>query len=196
VVSVTGDPGPPTGTVTLKDGGPSGTTLGTGTLSGGTCTITTTTLAVGTHDNIVAVYGRGNGTFASSTSSPLAGTQTVNVAPTYTTWAAANGVTGGPSGDSDVDGIANLLEYAINLNPAGSDGSPGTLTGKLLSFTKRAEAVTNGDVTYEIEISADLGLTDPWAEVSSYQTNDGTTISCLLPDGVPASFARLRVTTP
>jgi hypothetical protein len=196
VVSVTGDPGPPTGTVTLKDGGPGGTTLGTGTLSGGTCTITTTTLAVGTHDNIVAVYGRGNGTFASSTSSPLAGTQTVNIAPTYTTWAAANGVTGGPSGDSDGDGIANLLEYALNLNPAGSDGSPGTLTGKLLSFTKRAEAVTNGDVTYKIEISADLGLTDPWAEVSGYQTNDGTTIACLLPDGVPASFARLRVTTP
>ncbi|MCX6873375.1 MAG: Ig-like domain-containing protein [Verrucomicrobia bacterium] len=195
-VTVSGDPGPPTGTVTLKDGGPGGTTLGTGTLSGGTCTIITTTLAVGTHDNIVAVYGRGNGTFASSTSSPLAGTQTVNIANTYTTWAAANGVTGGPNGDSDGDGIPNLVEYALNLNPAGSDGSPGTLIGSLLSFTKRAEAVTNSDVTYMIEESTDLGLTDPWTEVLSYQTNDGTTISCLLPDGVPANYARLKVTTP
>ncbi len=195
-VTVSGQPGPPTGNVTLKDGGPGGTTIGTGTLAGGTCTITTTSLAVGTHDNIVAVYGRGNDTFASSTSSPLAGAQVVNIAATYATWAAANKVTGGPNGDSDHDGISNLVEYALNLNPAGSDGSPGTLTGKLLSFAKRAEAVTNGDVTYMIEVSTDLGLTHPWTEVSSYQTNDGTTISCILPDGVPASFARLKVTAP
>ena len=195
-VTVSGDSGPPTGTVTLKDGGPGGTTLGTGTLSGGTCTIVTTTLAVGTHDNIVAVYGRGNDTFASSTSSPLADTQTVNAySGSFATWADANGVTGGANGDSDVDGIPNLVEYALNLNPAGSDGSPGTLIGSLLSFTKRTEAVTNGDVTYRIEESDDLGLTDPWTEVMTYQTNDDAIISCLLPDGVPKSFARLRVTT-
>ena len=44
----------------------------------------------------------------------------------YGTWAAANGVTGGEYGDSDHDGIPNLVEYALNLNPAASDGGAGT----------------------------------------------------------------------
>jgi len=70
----------PTGTVTLKDGGASGTTIGTGTLLvGGICTITpaATALTAGTHDNIVAVYG-GDTTHATSTSTALS--QTVNKA--------------------------------------------------------------------------------------------------------------------
>jgi lysophospholipase L1-like esterase len=70
--------------------------------------------------------------------------------PNFATWASAHGVTGGANGDSDHDGISNLVEYALLLNPAASDGSPGTLTGNLLSFTKRAEAVANRDVTYAI----------------------------------------------
>jgi hypothetical protein len=66
----------------------------------------------------------------------------------------------------------------------------------LLSFSKRAEAVTNGDVSYLIEESDDLGLTDPWTEVSTYDTNDNSIISYSLPSGKPASYARLRVTKP
>ena len=56
-MTVSGTP-TPTGSVTLKDGGSNGTTLGSGTLAGGTCTITpaTSALTVGNHANIVAVY--------------------------------------------------------------------------------------------------------------------------------------------
>ena len=75
-VTVSGNSGTPTGIVTLKDGGSNGTTLGSATLTSGACTITTPTLAVGIHSNIVAVYG-GNSTYATSTSSPLSA-QTVN----------------------------------------------------------------------------------------------------------------------
>ncbi len=69
----------PSGTVTLKEGG---ATIGTGTLSGSggvaTVTFSTTTLAVGTHDNITAVYG-GDSNFTGSTSSSIS--QTVNARP-------------------------------------------------------------------------------------------------------------------
>jgi len=79
-VTVSGSSGAPTGKVSLKDGGSSGTTLGTGTLTAsgtnGICTITTTTLTLGTHDNIVAVY-RGDSTYAASTSSALSPAQVV-----------------------------------------------------------------------------------------------------------------------
>ena len=115
---------------------------------------------------------------------------------TYTSWAAAQDppVTGGPNGDSDHDGISNLVEYALALNPAAADGSPGTFDGSLLSFSKRDVAVTNNDVTYAIEISTTLAA-ESWTEVSSYVENTATTISCTLPTDVGGKiFARLVVT--
>lgn len=123
-----------------------------------------------------------------------AGAITPGVANNFGTWALANGVTGGPNGDSDNDGIKNLIEYALNLNFAGSDGSAGTLTGNVLSFTKRPEAVTNRDVTYAIETSSDL--LDPWTPVSHVlpDVNEDNTISYTLPTGLGKIFARLVVT--
>ncbi len=111
----------------------------------------------------------------------------------FASWALANSVTGGADGDSDNDGIPNLVEYALNLNAAGADGSAGTFNGSLLSFTKRAEAVTNGDVTYVIQESDDLGTIDLWQAVTP-TTNNSTTISYTLPPGDPRKFARLVVT--
>lgn len=70
-VSAASGAGSPTGTVTFKDGA---TTLGTGTLdSSGKATLTTSTLAVGSH-SITAEYGRSS-SFNPSTSAVL--TQTV-----------------------------------------------------------------------------------------------------------------------
>src|SRR5205807_1299552 len=61
----------PTGTVTFQD---AATTLGTGTLSGGTATFTTSGLGTGAH-SITAIYG-GDANFTGSTSPIL--TQTIN----------------------------------------------------------------------------------------------------------------------
>jgi hypothetical protein len=108
----------------------------------------------------------------------------------YASWAAAHGLSGGPTAVGNT-GIPNLLLYALNLNPNGSNGSPGTLTGSVLSYSKRAEAVANGDVHYAIEESDDLGLTDPWTEVTAYTTNDATTISYTLQEGKGRIFVRL-----
>ncbi|MBN8459506.1 MAG: hypothetical protein J0M04_16885 [Verrucomicrobia bacterium] len=116
-------------------------------------------------------------------------------AGSFASWASANNVTGGANGDSDKDGISNLVEYALNLNPAASDGAAGTYSGGTVSFAKRAEAVTNGDVTYAIEESDDLGVTDAW-QVVTPTTNTPSAITYALPTGNPKKFARLKVTTP
>ncbi len=67
-----------TGSVTLKDGGADGTTIGSGTLAGGTCTISPaiTALAAGSHANIVAIY-EGDLTYGASTSDALTPAQAV-----------------------------------------------------------------------------------------------------------------------
>ncbi|GAA5483379.1 hypothetical protein Hsar01_02610 [Haloferula sargassicola] len=109
----------------------------------------------------------------------------------YADWAALNGVTEGPDGDDDMDGIANLIEYALGLDPQVGNGSPGTFDGSTLSFTKSATERT--DVTYTIETSSDLGVSDPWTPVTA-DTNDASTISYTLPTSGARLFARLVVT--
>jgi len=70
--TVTGSGGTPTGTVTFLDGG---TSLGATALTGTAATLTTTSLAVGTH-SITAVYG-GDTNFAAVSSAALS--QSVNI---------------------------------------------------------------------------------------------------------------------
>ena len=110
----------------------------------------------------------------------------------FSSWASTYGVTGGSNGDSDNDGIPNLAEYALALNPAGSDVSAGTMDGNVIKFTKRAEAVQNGDVLYLIETSTDLGSSTAWTVVTSL-TDTSSEISYALPFISPKIFVRLRV---
>ncbi|MCU0795416.1 MAG: autotransporter-associated beta strand repeat-containing protein [Akkermansiaceae bacterium] len=113
----------------------------------------------------------------------------------YYDWATTNNVTGGPDGDSDNDGILNLVEYALDLNPAGSDGLAGNYnpaTG-VISFTKRQEAIDNGDLTYIIETSPDLTT---WTPAVTHAPGDlNTSISTTLTVDDTRKFARLSVTT-
>ncbi|MGJ8645116.1 MAG: beta strand repeat-containing protein [Luteolibacter sp.] len=110
---------------------------------------------------------------------------------TYSTWASTNNVSGGLLGDDDGDGNLNAIEYALDITIDGY-GAAGTLTGTTMSFSKRAEAVANGDVLYSIEVSTDLGQTDPWTTVTP-DTNDANTISYELPSGSEKLFGRLQV---
>lgn len=113
----------------------------------------------------------------------------------YATWASPNGIPGQPaSGDFDGDGISNLTEYALGLNPAAPDGAPGAFSGGILSFTKGTDAVANGDVNYALEESTTLGdVSDPWAVVTP-TVNNPTTLSFTLPTGMPMEFVRLKIT--
>jgi hypothetical protein len=106
--------------------------------------------------------------------------QAVGVPPAsgnYASWATENSVTGGTDGDSDFDGIKNLVEYGLSLNPAGSDGSPGTFASNTLTFTKRPVAITNADVSWVIETSTSLAP-DSWTPVVTQAAGDAaSTIS-------------------
>lgn len=109
----------------------------------------------------------------------------------YSTWATDNGISGElASGDFDKDGLSNLLEYALGLNPTTSSVPAGTLDGSLLSFTKGTEAKANGDVTYEIEQSSDLS---EWVVVVPHNS-ESLDISHTLPSGQTKEFARLKIT--
>ncbi|MEI7909798.1 MAG: autotransporter-associated beta strand repeat-containing protein [Verrucomicrobiota bacterium] len=123
--------------------------------------------------------------------SGTAGMVQVTTGGGFATWAVTHSIAVDPAGDSDHDGIGNLVEYALGLNPAAAD-TAGTFDGSVLSFNKNAAAVANGDVTYAIEQSHDLGLTDPWTTAAA--ADAGLTISYTLPTSGPAIFARLKVT--
>ncbi|MEX1116651.1 MAG: hypothetical protein WEB53_15505, partial [Akkermansiaceae bacterium] len=111
----------------------------------------------------------------------------------FASWASDNGVAGGPTGDSDNDGILNLVEYALTLNFNGSDGSAGTFTGNALSFTKRQDAIDNADVSWVIETSQTLAP-DSWTPaVTQNPGNTDPTISFTLPTGQGKIFGRLKV---
>jgi len=112
----------------------------------------------------------------------------------FASWATTNNITGGMGGDSDNDGIPNIMEYALNTNLQGADGSLGTFASGTWTFNKRPAAVTNGDVTYAIEVSDDLGVTSPWTTVAA-TSNTSTQITYALPAGKTKTFARLKVSS-
>jgi autotransporter-associated beta strand protein len=128
------------------------------------------------------------------------GTLTV-VAPGFTSWmkgAFANGQVPvdqrGPNDDFDKDGISNLIEYAIDgHDPTVANPIIGNFDGETLFFSKREGTL---GLTYAIEESTDLGVTDPWEEATGVgYLNQPTAISHTFSPGSPArSFARLRIT--
>jgi len=158
-VTVAGGSGTPTGIITLKDGGAAGTTLGSTALSSGTCSITTPALAVGTHSNIVAVYG-GNSTYATSTSSALS-TQTVNpAAPTGLT------ATIGTAGSVGLtwDATLGATSYKLSIK------NMATLVEQVVTTTAppyAATGLTNG-TSYQFKVLATGSVGDgPYSGVVS-----------------------------
>jgi hypothetical protein len=120
-------------------------------------------------------------------------TQSPGTGGGFEAWAAAKGIAGHPAdGDFDGDGLANLIEYALGLDPAKANGFPGTFDGRTLGFRKGAEASANGDVILAIEVSPDL-TPGSWTKVTP-ATEDATGISYTLPAGQARWFARLVVT--
>lgn len=98
-----------------------------------------------------------------------------------------------PGADPDNDSISNLVEYALaGFDPTVGNGSPGSIVGKNVVFTKRPLAVSNGDLTYSIETSTTLGVApSPWTAAPA--ANGSSTISYTLPTGQTKDFARLKI---
>jgi autotransporter-associated beta strand protein len=118
----------------------------------------------------------------------------------FATWIAGFGLDPAdqePGDDPDHDGLSNLVEYALDgRSPAAADGPAGTFLAGTLAFTKRAEAATDPKLSYQIQESDDLGLTDGWTEAPAGPdyTNDPAAIAYKLPTGKAQTFARLLVT--
>ena len=131
-----------------------------------------------------------------------AGTLTVNsvVAPSnYASWAndpSKGNIPGEPStGDFDNDGLTNLTEYALGKNPRTSSQPAGVLSGNVITFTKGADAIANGDVSWVIETSTTLAPGSWTPQVTQPAGDLAATISYTLTPASPAAnFARLKVT--
>jgi autotransporter-associated beta strand protein len=138
----------------------------------------------------------GNGAVYDSTNSgsAITGNGKIQVGlPGYPAWVIAKGVLEGEAGDDDKDGISNLVEYALGLDPQASSHPAGDFTGNTLTFTKGPEAKAAGDVTYTIETSTTLEA-GSWSTAAA--ANGPDTISYTLPDGQGRIFGRLKVTKP
>lgn len=168
-VSVTGST--PTGTVTVRDGGSGGTAIGSGTLSGGTATITVnplTSLAAGSHNNIVAVYS-GDVNNQGSFSSPL-GTQTVNQKPLTISGAAAvgkcyDGTTSAVLSGGSLVGVVSgdSANLTFNLSGAFVSAGPGTAIGITGTSTLSGSSSGNYSLTAQpTGLTADIVTTATW----------------------------------
>ncbi len=99
-----------------------------------------------------------------------------------------------PANDFDNDGISNIVEYALGQNPRVSSQPAGALVGNDITYTKGADAIANGDVSWVIETSQTLAPGSWTAQVTQPAADPTLTISYTFTPGSPVkNFARLKV---
>ena len=105
--------------------------------------------------------------------------------------------------DYDGDGIPNLLEFALNLDPNATSALPvsGAVNGANFEYTySRSSAAANAGTTYQVQWSSTLPAT--WSSTGVTQTvltDDTTTqqVKAYVPmNGAATLFVRLSVTAP
>ena len=191
-VTVSGTP-TPTGTVTLKDGGAAGTTLGSASLAAGACTITPArnALTAGSHDNIVAVYS-GDSHFFASTSSAL-DTQTVSqkeltVAGAAVTTRPYDGTTAATlSGTMTLNGVVGSDALTLDNAASGIFGDKHSRTGKSVGTTMTISggAAVNYTLTQPTLTGTITSRLVTVAAVAATKTYDGTTAATGTPIPAP-----------
>jgi autotransporter-associated beta strand protein len=163
-------------------------------------TDTVASLFIGTQQMAAGVYGASGINIPEVTGS---GTLTVTSGPieSFSSWISrpfANGSVWaggqGPADDPDNDGLDNLVEYGLGKDPTVSSQPAGVLSGDVVTYTKGADAIANGDVSWAIETSATLAP-GSWTPQVSQPARDATaTISfTLTPAGPVRNFVRLKV---
>lgn len=124
---------------------------------------------------------------------------------TYAKWAALrfggtaeNPEIAGKTVDPDHDGVSNLLEYALAMDPVASDiaGLPaaGSGSGITFTYTRPANPV---DLSYQVQWSADLSTWSADGVAEEIVSDDGTlrSIKATVPPGGAQRFLRLKVTS-
>jgi hypothetical protein len=110
----------------------------------------------------------------------------------YEVWAAANGATGGPTGDPDSDGVDNLLEYAFGTNPAVGSSGPGSLaySGGVLTSPGQPIVEEDAGIWYAVfcrrkdYLDAGLVYTVEFSNALSAWTATGVAPTVIATDGV------------
>ncbi|MEK7953368.1 zinc-dependent metalloprotease family protein [Luteolibacter sp. Y139] len=103
----------------------------------------------------------------------------------YQQWAATNGVIGGPEDDQDHDGITNVIEFMLGLNPTTSSKMPVPVPGAnglTWTLTKNANALADG-LVYQVE----SGNGEAWLPAGA--NGSGTTV---VQDNASALIVRLN----
>ncbi len=190
-----------TGTLTLNSGNLLNLTAAATPAAGEYVLATATTAITGTIDNANINFNGISGSVSVDTVSTPKRLLLTVTSSGFTAWIEGPFTNAipvdkrGPNDDPDNDGISNLVEYAIaGQDPTVPNSTIGSFNGITLSYTKRLDAT---GLTYAIQDSTDLGLSDPWTAVTGTPpnyVNDGTTISYTLNPGTPAkNFIRLQV---
>jgi predicted esterase len=129
-------------------------------------------------------------------------------AGTYGRWAwdlDLAGAASDPAGDGDGDGLSNLLEYALGLDPHASDGS----AAMSVAYNAATQQLTlsyprlRADIVYSVETTTALENPASWTTVGVDQgftssTPLGGVVTASVPvlPGETRRFLRLRVTLP
>ncbi|MFF1956029.1 Ig-like domain-containing protein, partial [Streptomyces sp. NPDC058220] len=184
--------GTPTGTVDFFDGA---TLLGTGTLTGGVATLTTSALGVGTH-SLTAVYS-GDSSFDGSTS-PV-DTQTVTTAGTSTL------LTSAP--DPSVFGQTKILTATVTATPPGAGTPTGTvdffdgatllgtstLSGGVATFSVSTLSVGTHSLT--AVYSGDSNFTTSTSPIDTQTVTTAGTSTLLTSAPDPSVFGQAKILT-
>ncbi|MBB5351435.1 hypothetical protein HNR46_001671 [Haloferula luteola] len=122
---------------------------------------------------------------------PMLRVQTAIITPSlFDQWATLNGISGSNfNEDADGDGIVELMEYALGLNPRQYDLLPSLQADGTIRFGKGADAAADPAVQYGLETSTDLVEWETWTPT----TDNESEISGQLPMGEARVFGRLTV---
>jgi FKBP-type peptidyl-prolyl cis-trans isomerase 2 len=179
--------GTPTGTVTFNDGG---TALATETLSGGSATFATSSLAVAEHDITVDYSGDSN--FNASSSGTLS--QTVNQAMSSTTVTADNNpsvfgqtvtFTATVSAMSPGTGTPT---GTVTFNDGGTALATETLSGGSATFATSSLAVAEHDIT--VDYSGDTNFSSSSSGTLSQTVNQAMSTTTVTADNNPSVFGQ------
>ena len=171
-------PTAPTGLVTLKDGGASGTSLGSYTLGSsdnGVCTITPAlnALKAGSHTNIVAVYDGDLVNFTGGTSAALS-TRTVSNKTLTIAGAAAQNKTYDGTATATLSGtLAGVVSGdSVTLTLAGYFADAAAGTGKSVTSTSTIDAASQANYT----LTQPAGLTADIVTIDAVLAEMGVTV--------------------
>jgi hypothetical protein len=139
---------------------------------------------------ILRIEATGNGSYTSDE-------VTITVNDTYDAWAARYGA-GLPEENDDQDCLTNLLEYALDLDPAVFDTQAFLVdpmgSDLVFSYTQSLRKI---DITYQAQVSSDLSRWDPAiVETVPGFTVDADLVNTSGPANGGARFWRLLVKRP